>query len=239
MMDKFREAEIKYKELKEKRDKNEITKDEFITELQKLMIKDEDGKLWALGVSSGKWHYYDGNKWIPQDPPYSTQKNIICPYCGFENPENSIFCIKCERSLKKVSITCPRCGKELPEGSESCPYCGYTFEKEREGTEEIELRIRSVSVFSFSLFCGGFGLVIGIILGALIGVFNSFLSFDFLPDFINSTRGHFMGSILFGLGGAITGFFSLWLFGIVISLFTNLILFLFGSPKFKFSKERG
>lgn len=238
MMDRFREAEKIYKDLKAKKERGEITREEFLNELQKLMIKDEEGRLWALGTASGRWHYYDGSKWIPADPPYSQEKTVICPYCGFENPENSLICIKCEKSLEKVSVQCPRCGKDLPENSQFCPYCNYILEeKKEEKGEEIFLRIGSIKVFSLALFLGGAGMVLGIIFGALIGVLNNFPFFDILPPFINSTRGHFKGALFFGIGGALIGFLSFWFTGIVISLFTNFIFFLFGGPKFKVVKE--
>lgn len=236
MMDKFREAEIKYNELKAKKEKGEITREEFIAELQKLMIKDGEGRLWALGTSSGRWHYYDGSKWIPAEPPYSIEKTITCPYCGFENPENSVMCIKCEKSLKKISVTCPRCGKDLPEGSQVCPYCDYIFE-ERRREEEIVLRIERMKELSVALFLGGIGLVLGIVFGALIGVLNSFPFFDILPQSLSETRGHFMGALIFGAGGAILGFLSFWFLGLLISLFTNFIFFLFGGPKIKVLRE--
>jgi len=237
MKDKFIEAEKAYKELKEKKEKGEITREEFVSELQRLMIKDQEGRLWALGTNSGRWHYYDGSKWIPAEPPYTKEKTLICPYCGFENPENSIVCIKCERSLKKVPLVCPRCGKNLPEGSQVCPYCDFTFEEKREEKEEIIFRIGSLKVLSFALFWGGAGLVLGIIFGALIGVLSSFPFINTLPESITATRGHFIGAILFGIGGAIAGFLFFWFFGLIISLFTNFIIFLFGGPKFKVLKE--
>lgn len=237
MMNKFIEAEKRYKELKERREKGEITREEFVAELQKLMTKDQEGRLWALGTISGRWHYYDGSKWVPAEPPYSKEKTLICPHCGFENPENSIVCIECERSLKKIALVCPRCGKDLPEVSEVCPYCNYTFEEKKEEKEEIILRIGSLKVLSFALFLGGVGLVLGIIFGALIGVLNSFIFIDILPASISATRGHFIGAIFFGVGGALIGFLSFWFSGILISLFTNFIFFLFGGPKFKVLKE--
>lgn len=237
MIDKFREAEIKYNELKEKREKGEITKEEFIAELQKLMVKDEKGRLWALGTSSGRWHYYDGSKWVPAEPPYLMEKTITCPYCGFENPENSVMCIKCEKSLRRVTLTCPRCGKDLSEDSQVCPYCDYTFEEKRKKEGEIVLRIGSVNIFSLALFLGGIGLVLGIVFGALIGVLNTFPFFDLLPQSLSATRGHFMGALIFGVGGAIICFISFWVLGIIVSLFTNFIFFLFGGPRLKVIKE--
>ncbi len=232
MMDKFREAEKIYRELKEKRDRGEITKQEFITELQKLMFKDEKGRFWALGTTSGKWHYYDGSKWIPAEPPYQKETTVVCPYCGFENPENSVICIKCEKSLKKNLVICPRCGKEIMEDLETCPYCDYTFEPKKE-TKEIYLRISKIRELGFAFFLGGAGLILGIVFGALIGVLSSLPFVDILPDAISSTRGHFLGAILFGGGGAILGFLSFSFAGLLISLFLNFIFFLFGGPKIK------
>ncbi|MGQ9618414.1 MAG: zinc-ribbon domain-containing protein [Candidatus Aminicenantia bacterium] len=237
MINKFKEVEKIYKELKEKKERGEITKDEFVAELQKLIFKDEYGRYWALGITSGKWHYHDGSRWIPAKPPYQDENVIICPYCGFANPENSLICIKCEKELQKpAEVTCPRCGKEIPDGAGVCPYCNFILVKPKE-SEEIVFKIKRIHEFSFAIFLGGAGLVLGIIFGALIGVLSSFPFFDFFPETINATRGHFMGALIFGVGGAISGFLSLSISGLLISIFTNSIIFLFGSPKIKISRK--
>ena len=56
-------------------------------------------------------------------------KNIICPQCGSENPQESEYCINCGRQLKikKDSKKCSNCGFENLEVAEFCIECGKKF----------------------------------------------------------------------------------------------------------------
>ena len=56
-------------------------------------------------------------------------KNIICPQCGYENPQESEYCINCGRQLKikKDSKKCSNCGFENLEVAEFCIECGKKF----------------------------------------------------------------------------------------------------------------
>lgn len=65
---KFRETEAKYKELKEKHAKGEISTEEIKAELKQLMVQDETGTYWMLGGKSGKWYRHDGAQWQETDP---------------------------------------------------------------------------------------------------------------------------------------------------------------------------
>jgi hypothetical protein len=65
---KFRETEAKYKELKEKHAKGEISTEEVKAELKQLMVQDETGTYWMLGGKSGKWYRHDGAQWQETDP---------------------------------------------------------------------------------------------------------------------------------------------------------------------------
>lgn len=65
---KFKETEAKYRELKEKHAKGEISTEEVKTELKHLMVQDETGTYWMLGGKSGKWYRHDGAQWQETDP---------------------------------------------------------------------------------------------------------------------------------------------------------------------------
>lgn len=65
---KFRETEAKYRELKEKHAKGEISTEVVKAELKQLMVQDETGTYWMLGGKSGKWYRHDGAQWQETDP---------------------------------------------------------------------------------------------------------------------------------------------------------------------------
>jgi hypothetical protein len=65
---KFKETEAKYKELKEKHAKREISTEEVKAELKRLMVQDETGTYWMLGGKTGKWYRHDGAQWQETDP---------------------------------------------------------------------------------------------------------------------------------------------------------------------------
>jgi len=51
-----------------------------------------------------------------------------CPRCGYENPDNAVFCEKCHYPLPLTPpklTKCPRCGYENPEGVMFCEKCHY------------------------------------------------------------------------------------------------------------------
>ena len=72
---KFKETEAKYRELKEKHAKGEISTEEVKAELKHLMVQDETGTYWMLGGKSGKWYRHDGAQWQETDP-YEIIKTI-------------------------------------------------------------------------------------------------------------------------------------------------------------------
>lgn len=58
----------------------------------------------------------------------------VCPNCGQEIPNNSLFCPACGTKVEASSvsessyITCKCCGNSLPEGSLFCTSCGNPLE---------------------------------------------------------------------------------------------------------------
>ena len=60
-----------------------LTRGQLQDELRKLMILDEDGYWWMIGLESDRWYKYDGKDWIPATRPGKTpereQSNLPPP----------------------------------------------------------------------------------------------------------------------------------------------------------------
>ena len=65
----------------------------------------------ALKVRSGKSEAGIGNM-------------CICPYCGYENDRDVIFCKNCGSSLISGKITCSKCGHPVNYNEGICSVCG-------------------------------------------------------------------------------------------------------------------
>jgi predicted amidophosphoribosyltransferase len=80
---------------------------------------------------------------IQQDE--KTGKYKTCPHCKFNNPEKSIFCVKCGKKFEtNVSIKCNSCGTINPKTAKFCIKCGNnlttqesTKNKEEEKTPSL------------------------------------------------------------------------------------------------------
>lgn len=68
-VDPFEQVERKVSALRERYEAGSLTRDELEAELRHLMILDDDGHWWMLGLESNRWYYYDGHDWIPATPP--------------------------------------------------------------------------------------------------------------------------------------------------------------------------
>src|SRR3990172_2812202 len=53
------------------------------------------------------------------------QVMVLCPKCGFQNPQNTKFCGNCGTSLQPATggITCPKCGTVNAAGAKFCSNC--------------------------------------------------------------------------------------------------------------------
>ena len=67
----FKEAEGKYYGLKGRLDSGALTPDQFIEEVAKLRIQDDQGQYWMVDAATGGWLQYDGSKWVPARAPGS------------------------------------------------------------------------------------------------------------------------------------------------------------------------
>ena len=89
-------------------------------------------------------------------------------------------------------------------------------------------------IISLIFFCGGVGLIVGVIFGATFGIFKIFgdLIFQF-PMMLQEMQGKIQGGLFFGALGGIFGFMAFAVLALVSGLFFNLIAYVFGGLRFK------
>jgi len=68
----FEVVERKVQVLRQRYEAGHLTRDELQNELRSLMILDDDGHWWMLGLESNKWYRYDGQTWVEAIPPGHT-----------------------------------------------------------------------------------------------------------------------------------------------------------------------
>jgi len=62
-----------------------------------------------------------------QPPAAQAQTMILCPKCGFQNPQTAKFCNSCGAPMQAAAagtITCPKCQASNPAGTKFCGSCG-------------------------------------------------------------------------------------------------------------------
>jgi len=124
-MDKsFAQVNEAFEALKTKFQAGEISRQEFIDEMKKLRIRDDEGRFWMIGAQTGKWYYFDGKDWVQSEPPSQKDKAAICIYCGFENKLEAIACARCGGTIGEEPTKCPDCGSPLRKPFMTCPKCG-------------------------------------------------------------------------------------------------------------------
>jgi len=124
MENTFKDVQESFEKLKERFQAGEISRQEFIDEMKKLRIKDDQGRFWMIGAQTGKWYYFDDKDWVQADPPSQKEKKAICVHCGFENKLDAESCVRCGGTMKDSEPTCEKCGAVLPKPYVTCPACG-------------------------------------------------------------------------------------------------------------------
>lgn len=214
----FKEVEKGFSLLKQEFKSKKISEREYKDRLKKLRLKDNDGRSWTIGAQSGLWYYFDGQNWIESLPPSVQKGKAICIYCGYEN--------------------------DLENESQECPYCiqkeklSLRMEEEVPDPHEQEngklYIFRSINLLSFLFFWGAVGLVIGIIMGALIGVAKRYVeTIQFFPEFLKVLHGKLLGGVVFGFFGGVLGFLLLAIAGAVLAALINVILSFVGGVKIR------
>jgi len=245
MNTQFRDIEQAFNELKKKFQGGEVSRQQFIEEMKKLRLKDEQGRFWMIGAQTGKWYFFDGKDWVVSQPPSQEAKKTICIYCGFENSLEAEVCARCGGDLAEEQKVCPKCGTKLEEPFLTCPNCSRQLEAveparaggaapsvkpDEPGTMSV---LRTVQPFSLLLFGGVFGLFLGIILGAFAGATAAFSSgLSFIPSALLELQGKLLGAIIYAVLGGITGFLIGGILSFIVALFGNFILSLVGGVRF-------
>lgn len=74
--DPFADVERKVVSLRQRYNSGYLTREQLQNELRSMMILDDDGRWWMLGLESNRWYYFDGRNWVPAEPPRPEQDVI-------------------------------------------------------------------------------------------------------------------------------------------------------------------
>jgi len=247
MSNTFQEVAETFAGLKEKFQSGEISRQQFIDEMKKLRLKDEQGRYWMIGAQTGKWYYFDGRDWIQSEPPSQKEKKAICIYCGFENKLEAETCGRCGGNLvegAEPADRCPQCGSALDKPLLTCPKCRpktdslASIETVRPVSSEEApgemFVLKFVHPLTTFLVFGILGLAAGAILGVFAGAAGSLASqLSFLPAMIRDQQGKLLGALIDGVLGGVAGFAALGLGGGAGALIVNLALSAIGGWKFR------
>jgi hypothetical protein len=228
----FREVENAFQVLRQRFREREISRRQFIDQLKKLRLRDDQSRFWMIGAQTGRWYYFDGKEWVQAEPPAESAAQRKCYACGQDNEEGAATCSRCGESLERTAALCPNCGAKLESPFQKCPSCSREAEvspfaeealfkgREKSGDEFVLRRLSPLSVF---YAFGGLGLILGIGAGAFAGASGSLAGFAArLPDFLSTLHGTLMGGIIFGVAGGIAGFLLVGLLGCLLALIFNL-----------------
>jgi hypothetical protein len=243
MPNAFDDLQKEFHELKQKYRDHQITEREFKAQLKSLQLKDMDGKKWTIGVQTGKWYYFDGDRWVEKNPPSLQEKKAICIYCGSENDLENDICQRCGGRFDQEGeeSLCPECGSKIHPKLGYCVHCDKPDKKwdEEIGEDEDDVlltyQVRSLQPIAFSKFFGGMGFFLGIVFGVFAGATGFFLEMvAFLPDFLQGLHGSLLGGLVFGLIGGLAGFVVFAVFGLILVLLVNVVLNIFGGIQINF-----
>jgi len=238
-INKFKQAEARYQELKIQMEKGEINSNEMKAKLKEIMITDEQGIYWMIGGKTGKWYTYTDSEWR-EDSPYQdeaieTQRIAQDETIMVEQEETPP-----DSDETETIVTCKTCQAKMPVKSQYCQVCGAN-QKEPVRTEtvkplktESELLIKSIKLVPMIFFFGGLGLIVGILFGATFGIFNILGDFIYqFPIMLQETRGKIQGGLIFAAMGGISGFMFFAFISIILTGIYNFISFFFGGLRFK------
>jgi len=244
MQDKFKDIEKEFEQLKRKFWLREISRQEFIAGLERLRLRDEEGRFWTLGAKSSRWYYFDGKKWVQSEPPSLSDKKAICIHCGFENRLEAEVCVRCGGSLGEREDIYRKGGQEL---DETLPEFSFPGEERSEGRgknmeiflarKSANFTFRSLNLLSFLFFSATMGFLMGIVIGALVGATNFFSGVaKILPSFFQEIQGNLLGGIVYASFGGLLGLVAFGFLGVCTACIINLISSLVGGIKIQIEK---
>lgn len=105
-------------------------------------------------------------------------------------------------------------------------------------TPPTYITIKQISLLPAMLFSGGLGSIIGVIFGAMFGIFKILESLSSVfPMMLVEMRGKVFGGLLFAAIGGLAGFILLALLGALVSLFYNTVSSVFCGLRIKVRTE--
>ena len=163
----FKQAEERFKDLKSKFEAGSLSENDFKSQLEELMVQDEQGNWWMIGYETEQWYRYDGKVWVQTDPQVSL--------------------------FQKPNITRLKTNTSVPEMKLEEQRSLWKFGKK----ESIQSAIGVVIfILLYYLFRGVFvlrnlplvvplffGLTFGPIVGAIVGAGSYIFSFPFLTGY--------------------------------------------------------
>ena len=252
MSNPFQDVVETFSSLKAKFQAGEISRQQFIDEMKKLRLKDEQGRYWMIGAQTGKWYYFDGSDWVQAEPPSQKENKAICVYCGFENKIDAEACGRCGGNLvegAEPEDRCPACGTALEKPLMTCPRCEAEAKSEGlRGVEFVRLNgagdaagevfiLKFVHPVSALLVCGLLGLLVGAVSGAVAGAAGSLAGLmSGWPAIIRDQQGKLVGALLDGLLGGAAGFVGCGLLAALSALLLNASLSVCGGFKVRLAR---
>ncbi|MFP4394845.1 MAG: hypothetical protein ACLFTI_06235, partial [Anaerolineales bacterium] len=68
----FKEAESLFLELKQRYRQGNIDAEQYSEGLRHIRVRDDEGRMWAIEESTGRWHCFKQGAWVPETPPHYT-----------------------------------------------------------------------------------------------------------------------------------------------------------------------
>jgi len=72
---RFQQAEQRFQGLRRRYQEGNLSETDYDLQLQELVIEDKDGAHWMIGADTGRWYWFNGDTWIPREPPQAQATN--------------------------------------------------------------------------------------------------------------------------------------------------------------------
>lgn len=230
----LRRLKIEFLRLRRLYLEGKISQREFVTELKKLRVKDNEGKFWTIGAQSGQWYYFNGQNWIRAEPPLSGEFGEETSEPSTPFMETQVIAEKGGDKENEISLT-SKSFRISPEVA----LLDSELDAQNQKQRKEKFRLISLPLGSTSLFFGGLGILLGILMGAIAGSTRFFIhSFNFLPLFLQEIMGKLTGGLVFAALGGLVGFVFGCLAGLLVSLIFNFTSSLTGGLVIKAGSEK-
>ena len=73
------ESEREFEILRNRHQSGQLSDAALAEELKKLVVHEEDSGYWMLGARTGRWYWFDGQQWVPRQPPVAATAAAPAP----------------------------------------------------------------------------------------------------------------------------------------------------------------